>query len=213
MARGRMISKSLSTSEKRASLHRVAGRLAEFAQGLYPLLVVHADDFGRLQGDVFTVKHAVDPTSPRKPLDFALALRALHDVGLIRWYGDDNGGAFIEIVSFDVHQAGLHKRTKSRFPGDSGKLPEIPFQLNLKKGTEQKELRAAAAPRSSPNGNPEAEENYTRILALVHKEILQVTTTRDVGELIDATKNRCAQLHLAYNSSVVRKAVESALHT
>ena len=51
MARGRMLSKSLSTSTKRARLHRVlgppcptcGGSLAEFAQALYPLLVAHAD--------------------------------------------------------------------------------------------------------------------------------------------------------------------------
>jgi hypothetical protein len=109
MARGRMISKSLSTSEKRAALHEEAGKLAEFCQALYPLLIAHADDFGRLQGDVFTVKHLVDPTSPRKLAEFKDALIALHNVGLIVWYQPDTGDEgdqkrFIAISGFAAHQ-------------------------------------------------------------------------------------------------------------
>jgi hypothetical protein len=125
-----MLSKSLSTSEKRAQLHAVAGKLAEFAQQLYPLLVAHADDFGREQGDLFTVKHAIDPSSPRPTEHFEAALMALHNVGLIIWYHVDDR-KFIQITSFDGHQIGLHKRTSSRFPEPpetSGKFPELPRQ-------------------------------------------------------------------------------------
>jgi hypothetical protein len=128
MARGRMLSKSLSTSEKRAALHGVAGRLAEFAQQLYPLLLAHADDFGRQQGDIFTVKHAIDPSSPRSDADFAVALKCLHNVGLIIWYEVD-GRKFVQVNNFDQHQVGLHKRTSSKFPeppGTPGKFRDIP---------------------------------------------------------------------------------------
>ena len=89
MARGRMIAKTLSTSQRYARLHDVAGKLAEFCQALYPLLVAHADDWGCLPGDVFTVKHLVHPTSPRRLGDFEGALIALHEVGLIQWYEVD----------------------------------------------------------------------------------------------------------------------------
>jgi hypothetical protein len=129
-----MIAKSLSTSRRYGRLHEVAGKRAEFCQALYPLLVAHADDFGRLAGDVYTVKHAIIPTSPRKERDLASALADLERVGLIQWYefGDDK---CIQITDFDEHQQGLHKRTKSVFPEPPGKVPEIPSE---EKGTEQK---------------------------------------------------------------------------
>src|SRR5262245_34894028 len=104
MPRGRMISRSLSTSQKRAALHGVVPRLAEFAQALYPLLVVHADDFGRLQGDLFTVKNVVDPSSPRKLSEFETALQALAQVELIAWY-EVEGRKFIQVNNFEQHQA------------------------------------------------------------------------------------------------------------
>lgn len=145
MARGRLLCASLSTSEKRARLHDVAPALAEFAQGLYPLLIAHSDDFGRLQGDTFTVKHAIDPTSPRSLDDFDVAMRALNDVGLVIWY-EINGRRFIQITEFDKHQTGLHKRTASRMPDPpahvSGNLPEIPSE---EKRTEEKRTEGSAS--------------------------------------------------------------------
>jgi len=115
MARGRMISKSLSTSERRARLHDVAEDLAEFCQALYPLLVAHSDDAGRQPGDAFTVKHAVDPTSPRTLKDFERALEHLADVRLIEVYQVD-GRQLIQIDRFAEHQSGLKVRKRSAFP-------------------------------------------------------------------------------------------------
>jgi hypothetical protein len=117
-----MVSKSLSTSEKRAALHKTAGKLAEFCQALYPLLIAHADDWGRLPGDEFTVKHLIDPSSPRKLPDFVAALHLLHEVGLIDWYHTD-GKKVIEICQFSEHQD-LKGHTASRTP----KLPPCPDQ-------------------------------------------------------------------------------------
>lgn len=141
MARGRMISKSLSTSEKFAALYEVAGPLAEFCQSLYPLLVSHADDFGRLQGDAFTVKHQCFPISPRTVPEFHDGLGFLDTVQLVTWYSVQ-GRKYLQIQKFDPHQMGLHKRTESLFPapdentskdsvklilpGISGKVREVP---------------------------------------------------------------------------------------
>jgi hypothetical protein len=134
MARGRLVSRSLGSSRKFAALQKQAGKLGEFAQALYPLLIAVSDDFGRQSGDAFTVKHAVFPTSPRHEADFASALTSMHHVGLIRWY-EAQGQQVIQVVDFDAHQPNLHKRSdKSKFPeppGDSGKVPEIPSELNL----------------------------------------------------------------------------------
>jgi hypothetical protein len=203
-----MISKSLSTSVKRASLHAVAGRLAEFTQGLYVLLVVHADDFGRLQGDLFTVQHVVDPSSPRKPAEFYAALRALHEVGLIHWYEID-GKQFIQIVAFEGHQLGLHKRTASRFPefpGNSGKFPEFPSQRTEgKEGKGKKGTSTAAAPLTHPVENQEREpkENLDVIAALILRELLPL----GLG-LMDLTE--AAKSHIAYDSATVHRAIEVA---
>jgi hypothetical protein len=141
-----MFAKTLSTSRRYGRLHEVAGKRAEFCQALYPLLVAHADDFGRLPGDVFTVKHAVVPTSPRKEHDITAALAALHLVGLIHWY-EVGDAKCIQIENFEEHQQGLHKRSKSRFPepqGNSGKVREIPSEQNRteEKGTEENTLIA-----------------------------------------------------------------------
>jgi hypothetical protein len=149
VARGRLISRTLGSSRKFAALHQAAGKLAEFAQTLYPLLIACSDDFGRQAGDAFTVKLVAFPSSPRKEPEFTRALAAMASVGLIRWY-EVEGGQVIEIVEFDEHQPNLHKRTASKFPQPSGKVPETPGDSVLReqnltelKGTQPKrtELR------------------------------------------------------------------------
>lgn len=134
MARGRLISRTLGSSRKFAALQKQAGKLGEFAQTLYPLIVTHSDDFGRQAGDAFTVKLVVFPSSPRREDEFSAALTAMHHVGLIEWYEAD-GLQVIQVCDFDAHQPNLHKRAeKSKFPenpGNSRKVPEIPPELNL----------------------------------------------------------------------------------
>lgn len=122
MARGRMISKSLSTSERWAALYPVAGALAEFCQSLFPLLVAHADDAGRLPGDLFTVKHLVIPASPRKLPALEAALVALARVGLIDWYSEttEEPPKYIQIQRFEDHQyLKGHEARPSKYPANS----------------------------------------------------------------------------------------------
>jgi hypothetical protein len=133
-----MISKSLSTSRKFAQLPKIAGELGEFCQVLFPLIVAHADDYGRLQGDAFTIKFQVFPISPRSEEDFDAAIRHLDTARLIEVY-EANGDKFIQVLDFDKHQSGLHKKTESKIPeppgisrnfpenpGSPGNLPESP---------------------------------------------------------------------------------------
>lgn len=148
MARGRMISKSLSTSEKFASLVTRTPEMCEFCHALYPLIVAHSDDFGRLQGDAFTVKHQCYPASSRSLAEFSAALTLLDGVELIAWYVV-SGKRYVQIVQFEAHQQGLHKRTRSifpRVPGSSGNEPEIPGQ---EKGRELngRELKPPVVPQ------------------------------------------------------------------
>lgn len=117
MARGRMISKTLGSSRRFQMVDGASSSSDQglFAQLLFVLIVSHADDFGRLEGDAFTIKHRVFPVSTRPEADFASALQALHKAGLIVWYQVQEK-QIVEVVNFFDHQQGLHKRTKSAFP-------------------------------------------------------------------------------------------------
>ena len=145
-----MISKSLSTSEKFAALSACDAELSEFCQILYLMLIPHSDDFGRLQGDPFTIKHQCLPASPRPVEDFQRALNLLHNAELVIWY-QVSGKQFVQITNFDPHQIGLHKRTKStfpEFPGKYRKRREIPSEEKGReeKGTEENSVGAGKAP-------------------------------------------------------------------
>lgn len=157
MARGRMISKSLGSSRKYHDLLRVAGKLGEFCQMLFPLIVVNTDDYGRMPGDAFTVKNVVLPSSGRLEADFDRALNALHTVGLIVRYvaSDDSGGSniYLQVTNFDAHQTNLHKRPGiSQFPpvpedpGEGRMIRPNLTELNLTelKRTEQNPTAALA---------------------------------------------------------------------
>lgn len=166
MARGRLISRTLGSSRKYAALLRHAGKLGEFCQVLYPLLVAHSDDFGRLAGDAFTVKHAVFPTSPRREPDFRAALVSLHQMGLIRLYETPGSEIVIQIERFAEHQPGLSKKTRSRFPEppvNFTEFRELPLQLKgiEEKGTEEKRREPIRSPDEpgTAEGDRRKEEN------------------------------------------------------
>lgn len=130
MARGRMLSKSLSCSRRFNALSESQNGLAEFTQLLFALLIPHSDDFGRMPGDPFSVKMTVFPASPRALPEFTEALHALHDSELITVYQGEHADIWLQVNKFDDHQIGLHKRTKSLIPdlkkANSRKFPEIP---------------------------------------------------------------------------------------
>lgn len=155
MARGRLISRTLGSSRRFAALAQRAGKLGEFAQSLFPLLVANADDFGRGPGDAFTVKLTVFPSSPRKESDFAAALDAMAIVGLIQLYEGSKGQVF-QVVDFSEHQPGLHKKTTSKFPEPPENPREIPGNSLLREEnrTEQKgtEQNRTALARVEPDG-------------------------------------------------------------
>lgn len=137
MARGRLISRSLGSSRKFYALLRAGGKLGEFCQVLFPLIVANTDDFGRMPGDAFTVKNVVLPSSKRPEKDFDRAIDVLADVGLVHRYHID-GCIYLEVGQFDEHQPNLHKRTKSKFPEYPGNSSDYRLNLTELKITEQK---------------------------------------------------------------------------
>lgn len=109
MPRGRMLSRSISTSRRIESM-------SEWAQLLFDRVVIHADDFGRLEADPAVVKAEAKPLSPRSFDDFAAAIAEGITVGAYVAYVDASGRVYLAIEKSDDHQRGLHKRTKSRYP-------------------------------------------------------------------------------------------------
>lgn len=147
MARGRILSKSLSTSRRYARLRVIAGPLAEFCGVLYPLLVAHADDLGRLSGDVWTIQFAVCPTWGRDLDDIERALGYLADAKLIIRYDADDEPA-IEIVHFARHQAGLKRRGSSTYAA--------PPEDAVREATARERRPAVAGPVATTAGHVSA---------------------------------------------------------
>lgn len=122
MAEKRMISKVISISEKVNILPDLFDML------LFTWMIPHTDDFGRLVGSPVKVKALVVPMMDKTSKDVEQSLKRLHESELIDWY-EINGDKYVQVINFEKHQSGLHKRTKSKFPespNSSRKFLEIP---------------------------------------------------------------------------------------
>jgi hypothetical protein len=139
-----MISKSLSTSEKFAKLK------TDSARTLYCLLIPHTNDFGIQPGDTYTVYKVVAPLPKWMEKKIESYLADLRNVKLIHWYKVQEK-KYIEIIDFDEHQAGLHKRTVSRCPDHKGRYktdadkPEKPKDTTDKKMQKYRERHGQKA--------------------------------------------------------------------
>jgi len=137
MAERRMISKSISTSKKFGTLGSDLSRL------LFLMIIPHTDDFGRLDGDTYTIKHQIIPTLNKTEKNIEKAIEELKLAGLINTW-DVYGQSVIQVTNFDKHQQGLHKRTVSKYPdeqrdnGSSENVREIPGNSPRARGTELK---------------------------------------------------------------------------
>jgi len=182
MARGRFLSKSLSVSKKfNQKLPGISGKRLEFHQLLYTMLVPHTDDYGRMQGDPWTVRSLVLPHSKRTEKEYGDALKSLHDSGLISWYTVDED-LFIEITDFDEHQMGLHKRTSPKIPGPSGNVPEIPGQG---KGSEGKGSEEKV---STPLPPKEEKVNYAEAVTMTEKQYQSLVEDWGGGQVATMVK-------------------------
>jgi uncharacterized phage protein (TIGR02220 family) len=109
MAEARLIYKAIITDDKFI-------RLTEFEQLLYILLIVSADDYGRLPGDLRALKCLVLPSSDRGLEDIRKAVGNICLAGLAIW----EEGKVIEVVNFGKYQRSYHRRrlTKYLFTGE-----------------------------------------------------------------------------------------------
>ncbi|WP_348623657.1 DnaD domain protein [Paenibacillus peoriae] len=164
MAEKRMISKVISISEKVNDLPDVFDML------LFTWMIPHTDDFGRLAGSPAKVKALVVPMLDKLVADVKESLQRLESAGLIDWYEAD-GQKVVQIVNFEDHQQGLHKRTRSKFPdppannddifadfpGTSGNFPKIPLEG---KGTEGNRTEEKGREQISPDGDSSPPNPY-----------------------------------------------------
>lgn len=159
MARRRSLSKSISISEQ-------VDILSDRAALFFTWMIPHADDFGRLPGSARKLAALVIPLKLNKPgwtvkeiESYLIEMSDAKDEGnspLIYRYISENVQV-IQLLTFDSHQDGLHKRTKSKYPDppskniipeDSGKFPEIPSE---EKRREEEEKRREEEADLTPN--------------------------------------------------------------
>jgi hypothetical protein len=192
-----MISRTLGSSRKYIALRNQLGRLTDFAQALFPLLVSTADDFGRQAGDALTVKLVVFPGSHHNEADFSAALTAMHNVRLIDWY-DVDGRQVIQIVQFEEHQSGLSRRTNSKFPDPPVKFTELQRNSRLARarGTERNgtELKRTELNRTEIDQNlppPEARRDVETVENSASPEKTTISPVENVhgtqGDRVSAT--------------------------
>ena len=210
MAERRMISKSISVSEKVNSLS-LFGRL------LYTWMIPHADDFGRLPGSPMKVRALVVPMADETVKDVEAALHDMHDKGLIIWY-EVGGEKFIQIKNFEKHQQGLHKRTKSKFPeppntktenhgneqnipGNSGKFP---LEENRTEEN-RREITAAANNAHAREDDDQTEKSSYEPFAAAYRRVCQRDLTPFQAEQLGAYIDQDG-----FEEAVVVRAIERA---
>lgn len=193
-------------------------------------LWTQADRDGRLVDDVRRLKARLFPYD-NVDLD-ALAAELVAKRMIVRYLGSDSKH-YICIPKFAKHQRPHPKEPPSVIPvlpvipvpldcktveknGEPCKNPAEPSEsgvLILDSGTRKLDLKdqAVAAPRPSvPRSEPPG-ENLRIITKLAHEAIDIEGLGAELGLLADAVKSLCATRVIAYNSDVVRKAVDSAL--
>jgi len=118
MARGRIISKTISHSTKIA---KVLSR-SEFAALLYTWIIPHTDDFGQISADITGIMLMVMPASKRKQADFTGAIKLLIEHGLLQ-----KNGHVIRVIGFDNFQSFRSDRNKqNKYPGIEWNDSDIP---------------------------------------------------------------------------------------
>ena len=123
MAKGRMLLKTISTSQKLANLPSDSARL------LWTWLLPHLDREGRFQAEPPIVKgHAVPRLKHHTEKTVFAHLQQLADVGLILLY-EVNGDRYLQYNQFDENQAGFHKDREA-----PSNCPPPPAKVRSKSG-------------------------------------------------------------------------------
>lgn len=160
----------------RRTLHRKISLNTELAE-MSPLAclcftwgIVHADDWGVLYGEPRIFKGAVLPLRDETTTEVANALDSLVEAELLyRW--EENGRVYLWYPTFDDHQEGLGRRTRSRteFPlppchplRDSESFPEVPGNSHLARARRSEvkgsEVKRTHTSRARTRGDSDASQ-------------------------------------------------------
>jgi hypothetical protein len=185
-----MVSKQISLSEQ-------VNALDDLAALLYTWALLHTDDYGVVRASPVRLRAEVAPLRDCTVAQMEAAITAWIDAGLVVWY-ECEGEPYILFPTFEQHQQGLHKRSRSRAlphpeydgtcgnfrcsPALSGKFREVPGS------SRPRELK-----RSEENNNPSAQADDA--CAPVEPEKPKAKRTRkarppeEVQADIDTTRN------------------------
>lgn len=119
MARGRMLSTSISLSEQMADLASDTHRL------LATWMLAHLDATGRCTGSPRQLCALVTPLLPVDPGGWQAALDDMARGGLVRCYQDADGQPVVQWPRFAEHQTGLRpdREAPSKFGEEAGSTP------------------------------------------------------------------------------------------
>jgi hypothetical protein len=230
MARARLLKPGFFKNER---LARTSAHARLCFAGLWTL----ADREGRLEDRPERIKVEIFPYEDAVTVDMVDSmLRILAHGSFIVRYGVRGGGngwrRFIAIPAFLDHQTPHHREPPSRFPAPpshtkksqaksrasgraepeamptSGPTVRDPVRDPVgRSGTSTKSSAAAAARLPAGNGEDDPEKNVG-VITRIAREVLDNGV--DPNDRAEAVKTLCAKHHIAYNSSVVRKALDSA---
>lgn len=138
MAEGRMLKKEISDSKKLGELSSDKPRV------LYFMMLPHLDIKGRLKADPQKIKGQICTMLPYSVKSIQSALEALHKVGLILLY-HNNEAQFLEYTRFgDFQKLYPDKEAESKIPAptpeDYGELQRTPLKVKGKE-VKEKELK------------------------------------------------------------------------
>lgn len=218
MAEKRMVSKSISVSEKVNDLPEIFDML------LFTWLIPHSDDFGRLPGSPAKVKGLVVPMMDKSKREIEESLGRLHDAELIQWY-EIEGDKFIQVLNFEKHQQGLHKRTKSKCPdppNNSGNFREFPSEGKGREGNRTEEKRREEEGNGREMPSPDSSPHKDRLLKLINECEIQELTLYELDiiysyigvcdiEVIEACIKKGQKKHVNYAISTLKGKVRDGI--
>ena len=178
-----MIAKSISVSDE-------TNALSDFAALLFTWLIPHTDDYGVIPGSPGRIKALVVPRRKQSEAEIDAALEEMRSVGLIYRY-QHAGQSYIQLVRFERHQEGLHKRTAPHNPvyqqaatsQAEGNFPEVPGGS----GPTQPNLTEPKSNEVNPIATEPSESAVLRraaVVELLSKNICPVTTPIELS-LVD----------------------------
>lgn len=140
------------------SRSKQVNQMSEFAQLLFTWSIAHADDFGCMSGDPEVVLATVIPMKRDKsPEDVVEAIGEWVAARLVYWYSVE-GELIIQFCSWEVHQSGLHKRTKPKYPlYDDAKCSESFREIHGNSSLREEKRRELN--RTELNGTEEEEKD------------------------------------------------------